>query len=67
MTVAVSALYDRRAKVPNLPAEAEFCDCELTSDEFSRLLGEIDSLQLAGLLAPFQFDDQSKRIGRPSW
>lgn len=67
MTAAVSALYDERAKVPNMQAEPEFCDCALTSDEFSRLLGEIDSLQLEGLLAPFEFDDQNKRIGQPSW
>ncbi|MFO0992675.1 MAG: hypothetical protein U1E67_12190 [Hyphomicrobiales bacterium] len=65
MTAATAALYDGRAicDVPNAPAELGLSDCELTSDEFSRLLGEIDRLQLRSLL------DQCKSnelIGRAS-
>lgn len=65
MTAAVAALYEGRviSKVPRPLAEVGFCDCELTSDEFSRLLGEIDSLQLRSLLAPAR---RNNRTGQSS-
>ena len=63
MNAAVSAYYDgyADAQVPNLPAELGLSDCELTSDEFSRLMGEIDRLQLGSLLAECESNERIRR------
>jgi len=62
----VGSPVSQRPAQLSLSADFDLADCELTPDELSRLFGEIDSLQLNSLLAPFWSGDRGFKMDQAS-